>query len=111
MVGKSEVETPSVWSQMMEPVRHLGRQVADLFAPSAEASSAENAYEIIVELPGVANEDIEVEVHDRRLTISGQKRSSRHEEGKHYFFSERVYGAFRRGFFGNLSNHRVKGFA
>lgn len=100
MVGKSEIAgaNPDIWSQIWGPVRHLGRQVADLFAPSSEAASSENAYEISIELPGVADEDIHIEVHDSRLTVSGSKSADREESGKHYFFSERVYGAFRRSF-------------
>jgi len=100
MVGKSEVGggQPDVWSQIWGPMRQFGRQVADFFAPSSDASSSEDAYEINVELPGVADADIKIEVHDQRLTISGAKQANRQETGKHYFFSERVYGAFQRSF-------------
>lgn len=98
MVGKSEVGSPDVWSQFWGPVRQFGRQVADMFAPSSDASSSESAYEINVELPGVPDENIQIEAHDRRLTISGSKQAARQESGKHYFFSERVYGGFQRSF-------------
>lgn len=100
MVGKSEIggASPDIWNQLWGPVRHLGRQVADLFAPSSEAASSQEAYEINIELPGVADTDIHIEAHDRRLTVSGAKKAERQESGKHYFFSERVYGAFQRAF-------------
>ena len=100
MVGKSEVgaAAPDIWNQFWGPVRQFGRQVADLFSPSSEASSSDDAYEISVELPGVSDADINIEAHDRRLTISGSKQSKREETGKHYYFSERVYGSFQRAF-------------
>ncbi|PJK27990.1 Hsp20/alpha crystallin family protein [Minwuia thermotolerans] len=100
MVEKSETTPagPDMWAQMMAPVRHLGRQVADLFAPSSEATGSDDAYEITVELPGVKDSDISVEVDDRRVTVSGKKDSSREEKDKSYYFSERVYGSFTRSF-------------
>ncbi len=100
MVEKTEVapHLPDWWSQIYAPVRQFGHKVAEFFSPSAEAAYTDDAYEICVELPGVADEDIDVEVHDGRLTVTGEKRASREEEGKGFYFSERVYGTFRRTF-------------
>lgn len=100
MVGKSEVAggSPDFWSQFWTPLGNIGRQVADFFAPQSEASGSADAYEIAIELPGVADKDIHLSVHDRRLTVSGEKQASREETGKHYYFSERTYGAFQRSF-------------
>ena len=100
MVQKSEMtaEGPDWWSVMMNPMRRFGEQVADFFAPSSEAANTGDAYEISVELPGVSEDDIHLEVHDGRLTVTGEKKSSRKEEGKNYFFTERVYGRFHRAF-------------
>lgn len=100
MVEKSEVGpmTPDWWSQYFNPVRHFGERVAEFFAPSSEAAATEAAYEIAMELPGVADADINVEVEDGRLTVTGEKRAERTEEGKSYYFSERSYGKFRRAF-------------
>ena len=86
------------WSQFYGPVRQFGERVADFFSPSSEAAVGEDYYEISVELPGVSESDISVEVHDRQLTISGEKRSSHEESGKNYYFSERAFGKFSRAF-------------
>lgn len=100
MVEKTEVSpTPTDWwSQFYAPMRHLGERVAEFFSPSSEAAAMEDAYEVSVELPGVSEDEINVEVHDGRLTVTGEKRDSREEKGKDYYFSERVYGSFRRAF-------------
>lgn len=100
MVEKSETTAtgPDFWSQMMTPMRNLGHKVADLFAPSSEATGSDDAYEISVELPGVKDSDIGIEVDNHRITVSGRKEASREETGKSYYFSERVYGAFSRSF-------------
>jgi len=68
-----------------------------LSAASVRAMNA-RCYEITVELPGVSEDEITVEVHDGRLTVAGEKRAAREEKGKDYYFSERVYGSFRRAF-------------
>lgn len=100
MVEKSELAASPQdwWTHFYRPIQQFGERVADFFAPSSEAASAEDYYEITIELPGVAEEAISVEVHDRRLTVSGEKNAEREEKGKNFYFSERVYGSFRRSF-------------
>jgi HSP20 family protein len=46
----------------------------DTFAPLADLEETEDAYLLEVELPGVAREDIEVEVKSRRVTITGERK-------------------------------------
>ena len=100
MITKSDLTPafPDWWSQFYAPVRQFGERVAEFFSPSSEAATTENSYEINIELPGVSEDDISVEVHDGRLTVSGEKRSKHEEKGKNFYFSERVYGSFRRTF-------------
>ena len=83
---------------MYEPLRQLRSRIADWFAPAAEASAADNAYVIDMELPGVKVDDIEVSVDGNSLTVKGEKRAEHEERGRTYFFSEREYGAFLRTF-------------
>jgi HSP20 family protein len=65
--------------------------VAEWFAPKADAAMSEDCYEISLELPGVATDDIDVAVQDGSLTIRGEKRFDHQETGRTYFFSEREY--------------------
>ena len=81
---------------LADPFRGLGARVADWFAPASEASAGKDAYRISVEVPGVAEEDLEITVHEGVLTISGKKQSSREEKGDTWFFSEREFGSFSR---------------
>jgi len=100
MVEKSDLSShaPSWLTQMYSPLRWAGDKVAEFFSPSSEAATTDAFYEVSVELPGVSDSDINVEVHDGRLSITGEKQSARKEEGKSYFFSERSYGKFQRIF-------------
>jgi HSP20 family protein len=100
MVEKSHTggQVPEWWTSAMEPLRGLGQKIADFFTPSAEGAATTGAYEIVVELPGVKPEDIEVRTHDRSIIVQGEKRFEREAEGRTYYFSERAYGAFHRSF-------------
>lgn len=56
------------------------------------------AYTIKVELPEVRKEDIQVEVHERILTIRGERKRQEEMKEQSYHRIERVYGAFSRTF-------------
>ncbi len=90
--------TAGWWPQLYEPLKGLGEKVADWFAPRSEASALQDCYEIDLELPGVKPEDIDIQLQDGQLTVKGEKRFSREEKGRSFFFSERQYGAFQRSF-------------
>lgn len=96
MVEKSHAA--GFWPSLYDPLRQMGSRIAEWFAPASEASANTEAYTITMELPGVAEDDIAVSVHDNVLTVKGDKRSSREEKGETWFFSERQYGAFTRSF-------------
>ena len=51
-----------------------------------------------MELPGVAEDEIDVSVADGVVTVKGEKETTRQDKGETWFFSERQYGAFRRAF-------------
>lgn len=81
-----------------EPFRQVGAKISEWLAPKSDALSASDAYEISIELPGVKPEDVDISIVDNSLSVRGEKRSEREEEGVTYFFSEREYGAFQRTF-------------
>lgn len=100
MVTKSDLtpDWPDWWSHFYGPVRNFGERVADFFSPNSEATTTDDGYDINIELPGVEEKDISVEVHNGQLTVTGEKRSQHEEKGTDYFFSERAYGRFERRF-------------
>jgi HSP20 family protein len=48
------------------------------------------------ELPGIKQEDVNVEVHGNRLTISGESKRSDNYNRSGYVVQERSYGKFSR---------------
>ncbi|MEM6422926.1 MAG: Hsp20/alpha crystallin family protein [Pseudomonadota bacterium] len=86
------------WPEFLEPFRAAGERVAHWFQPRSDAAADNGAYTISLELPGVAQEDIHVELHDGVLSVRGEKREEKIEAREGYFFSERQYGRFQRTF-------------
>ncbi len=71
--------------------------VAD-WTPSCNVSETAEEYRIEAELPGVKQEDVEVNVEDRVLTLRGERREKKEEKGKKYHRVESSYGSFLRSF-------------
>ena len=53
---------------------------------------------INADLPGIEKKDISIDLHDRVLTIKGERLAEAEVEGKNYYRQERVYGSFQRSF-------------
>jgi len=63
-----------------------------VFHPACEVEETESYYLMSVDLPGVAKKDINIEVKDNQLFISGERKSEAKKRG----LSERYYGKFHR---------------
>lgn len=64
--------------------------------PAVELVEKGDRYQMSVELPGIEQKDINIELADGVLTISGEKRETSETKESGYLISERSYGAFRR---------------
>lgn len=68
------------------------------FTPSIDVSETDKNYEVQVQLPGMNKEDITVNLEDRVLSISGERRFKDEQKEKTYHKVETRYGAFHRSF-------------
>ncbi|WP_400192939.1 Hsp20/alpha crystallin family protein [Hymenobacter sp. B81] len=68
------------------------------FSPQVDAYETERSYEIEAALPGLKREDIKVEFHQGRLTISGERRLEQERNDRRYHVLESQYGSFQRSF-------------
>jgi len=70
-------------------------------APLSRWNPAVNVYQdkdqftIVVELPGLKKEEIEISLHDDTLTIAGERKRE-DESSAQEFLTERLYGKFQR---------------
>mgnify|MGYP005749949665 CR=1 FL=1 len=69
------------------------------FTPHVDACETEKNYEIEVALPGVRKEDINIDFQEGRLTITGERKLEKQEEGRRYHMLETQYGSFSRTFY------------
>lgn len=73
-----------------------GTDLAGFFRPQIDVCGDENCYEISLDVPGLTESDLTLEVKDDVLTIKGHKEERSEDEGKHYYRVERSYGSFQR---------------
>lgn len=64
--------------------------------PNLDISATDNEYSIAVELPGVSEKDVQVDVSGDTLSIRGEKRQESEHKGRDYHTVERSYGSFQR---------------
>lgn len=83
----------SGWSN---PARYNTDTARPVLRPAMDVSQDETGVTIRVDLPGLAAEDVTVEVHDDLLTISGEIKAAEEREGERYHVRERCAGAFKR---------------
>lgn len=90
----------------------MGRVFGDLFSskdgenseesnswmPTVDITETDSGFEIHAELPGVAQDDVQVSVTDNLLTIKGEKQQKEETENKNFHRVERRYGTFQRSF-------------
>jgi HSP20 family protein len=69
-----------------------------VWSPSVDV--AENAQEIVVhaELPGMKQEDIDIELNGDTLTLRGERKFENEERKENFVRIERSYGRFQRSF-------------
>jgi HSP20 family protein len=73
-----------------------GRTEMAPWSPAVEVTEHDGTLEVAVELPGVKESDIKVEVSDEGLVIQGERKREHEEKGEGYYRSERSYGQFYR---------------
>ncbi|MBL9171267.1 MAG: Hsp20/alpha crystallin family protein [Verrucomicrobiales bacterium] len=68
------------------------------WTPLVDIAEDDKEYTIKAEVPEINKTDLSVKVQDGVLTISGERKFEKEENGKRYHRVERVYGNFTRSF-------------
>jgi HSP20 family protein len=71
---------------------------ASAFMPAFEVKETNDSFVLKADVPGVAEKDLDVAVHNGVLTVSGNRQSEERKEGEAYALYERQYGSFTRSF-------------
>lgn len=80
------------------PAAFSGGSQNAVIKPSLDLKATDKEYQISIELPGVEEKDVSIEIEGGSLAVSGEKKSEIKEEDekKGYCRVERSYGSFRR---------------
>lgn len=68
------------------------------FTPAVNTREGEFAYHIDVDLPGIKKEDINIDIDNGKLTISGQRDIKEEVKEEDYYKVETSFGKFQRLF-------------
>ena len=64
--------------------------------PAIDVAEKDDAILVRAEVPGCKADDVDISVYNNTLTISGEKKETKEEKDKGYYYSESSYGSFRR---------------
>jgi HSP20 family protein len=66
------------------------------WVPAIDLVESDDHFVLKVDLPGLEKDDVEIEVKDGLLTVSGERKAEHEERKDGYHRIERAYGAFSR---------------
>ena len=64
--------------------------------PSMDLIEAGDELVLRADLPGVAEDDVSIEIKDNVLTVAGERKSEHEEKGESFYRAERAFGSFSR---------------
>jgi len=64
--------------------------------PPMDLVETDDHYVLRADLPGLADEDVNVQLEDNELTISGERTSEHEQQQEGYYRLERAFGSFSR---------------
>jgi HSP20 family protein len=64
--------------------------------PAMDVVEKDGHLELRADLPGISEDDVNIEVKDGVLTISGERKADQEEKGEGYHRVERAFGQFSR---------------
>ena len=68
------------------------------YSPLMNVSETESDYLIMMDLPGVEKKDVDVNLKNGILTVSGERKTSEKSEENNRIWHETTYGTFSRSF-------------
>jgi HSP20 family protein len=77
---------------------YTARPASSAFTPSFEVKETADSFVVKADLPGVAESDLDINVHNSVLTITGAHQAEERKEGESFQLYERQFGSFSRSF-------------
>ena len=68
------------------------------YSPLMNVNETDSDYLIMMDLPGVEKKDVDVNLSNGVLTVSGERKTSENDDEKNQIWHETTYGTFNRSF-------------
>lgn len=80
------------------------------FVPNVDIAETQKSFEVQLAVPGMKNDDFTIDLNEGKLTISGERKFDKEENGKSYHAVETQYGSFSRSFYlpDNIVEENIK---
>ena len=89
----------SVFDDFFYPSREREAHLSGMnWNPKVDVYEEKDSFVVKAELPGVAKEDISLDVEDRVMTLKGETEQDNEVKEENYYRRERVSGSFERAF-------------
>ncbi|MDQ3365035.1 MAG: Hsp20/alpha crystallin family protein [Myxococcota bacterium] len=76
----------------------FGGRPVSAFSPAFEVKETNDAFVLRADVPGVAEQDLDINVQNNVLSVSGTRQAEERREGESYALYERQFGSFTRSF-------------
>jgi HSP20 family protein len=73
-----------------------GNAAVRRWIPAMDVVETEDHFVLRADLPGLAENDVKIEVEDNVLTIAGERKSEHEQRSEGYYRVERAFGSFSR---------------
>ncbi len=77
----------------------FGGKAMTSFSPKVDIAETEKTFELQFHVPGMKKEEINIDVNDDRLTVSGERKMENEKKEKNFHSVESYYGTFSRSFY------------
>ncbi len=86
--------------RMFNQILGNGAQIEDEnhWVPVFDARESEDEFILTADLPGITKKEIDINMSENVLTVSGERKSEKKNENHNWYFSEIQYGSFSRSF-------------
>ena len=78
------------------PARRRGAGMQAFWSPQIDSFQKGDRFIVRADLPGLEKKDVNVEIQDDVVVITGERRHEEEVDEEGYYSSERSYGSFRR---------------
>jgi HSP20 family protein len=73
-----------------------GTGLVNAYRPQIDVSGDDRQYEVTLDVPGLSENDLSIELKGDMLIVRGQKEETNERKDKQFYCVERSYGAFQR---------------